>query len=420
MANDLQSDSISIIKNLIEELSKGNFDIDYEIAEDTQEIRTIISNINVIKDELKNAQLSTQIVDSMFKNSSDMLFITDDKYQITQINKSVEELLEQPNSHFHQIHLSEYLTFDKTTLEDVTEKLSQKTYCHQIDFNLKATESLLIPVVSSVFKIEKQHNEPQKILFVLKDNSHTKRISRLLELKSEELKAFIYAVSHQIKSPIASIQGLAVVGTREKPEDKDKIFDTINKLSGDLQRLMVDLIEFPQNGSLLFKVNKITVRGIAEKQLELLKKKFNDESKTLNITFNMPEDIEFYSDKNGIGRILEQLLDNAVRYQIHQSNIVNVVLSIQKLNTGIMIKVEDEGMGIPLDMKDKIFELFATVTPMVRGTGLGLYIVKNEVSRLGGQVTVENKPEKGTIFNVYLSDMKPYFKLINSDHFNSI
>ena len=114
------------------------------------------------------------------------------------------------------------------------------------------------------------------------------------------------------------------------------------------------------------------------------------------------EGIEFYSDPWRISEILRNLISNAIKYRRLENVLseINIKITIDNLRAEIIFS--DNGIGIGESNLSKIFEMFYRATEQSDGSGIGLYIVKNAVEKLGGQIYVASRVGQGTRFNIIL------------------
>src|SRR5687768_1529043 len=114
------------------------------------------------------------------------------------------------------------------------------------------------------------------------------------------------------------------------------------------------------------------------------------------------EGIDFYSDPWRISEILRNLISNAIKYR--KLNVPDAEINIKILVDHLRADISFADNGIGIDEKNlaKIFEMFYRATEQSDGSGIGLYIVKNAVEKLGGQISVASRPEQGTRFSIIL------------------
>jgi two-component system phosphate regulon sensor histidine kinase PhoR len=125
--------------------------------------------------------------------------------------------------------------------------------------------------------------------------------------------------------------------------------------------------------------------------------------KTISLRLSADSAAPIACDPNKLRQVLVNLVDNAVKYSPAGGD---VELSVQTGNGSCRIEVADNGLGIPPDERERIFEKFYRLDPQqsqgVGGSGLGLYICRELVERMDGQLVVESEPGKGSRFTIVL------------------
>ncbi|HEV8285146.1 MAG TPA: two-component regulator propeller domain-containing protein [Chitinophagaceae bacterium] len=241
----------------------------------------------------------------------------------------------------------------------------------------------------------------------------------------EQLKTkFFTNVSHEFRTPLSLIiSPLDKIIKNTPDEDQKKQLNLIHRNAKRLLNLVNQLLDF----------RKIEVQGLKlhrsigdiVKFAEDISYSFLDIAEKKKIQFSFSSNIdnlEIYFDKDKIEKILFNLLSNAFKYT-HDNGSVSVTLiytprSAGKEEATLAIEVQDNGIGIPADKHERIFErFFQTDVPesMVnQGTGIGLAITKEFVKLHNGIITVKSEPEKGTCFTVVLPARKIYEPVIRS------
>lgn len=207
-------------------------------------------------------------------------------------------------------------------------------------------------------------------------------------------------VAHEIKNPLTpmklSIQYL-LHAYRSKPDDIEPLMKRVsNTLIEQIDSLAQIADEF-SNFAQMPRANnqQILLNHLVESVYDLFK-----ESKGSEVTLKLPED-DFYvfADKNHVVRVLNNMIKNAVE-AIPDSRGGKIEVSLYKDNTTAVIKVEDNGVGIPDEMKEKVF--VPNFTTKNSGTGLGLAISKNIIESVNGKIYFETETNVGTQFYVEL------------------
>ncbi len=220
---------------------------------------------------------------------------------------------------------------------------------------------------------------------------------------SDQQKNFLLSVTHELKSPLASIKlYLQTILKRDLEAEQRQSF--ISKSLLDIERLD-DLVENMllatriENKSYSFPKEEINLTDLVEKIVARLQ--IHVCSKEALIT-DIDPNVFITGDKFALSSVISNLIENAVKYS---PNCVPIHVSLQRLSNGkVSFKVADMGIGIPDEEKPKIFDKFYRVgsedTRKTKGTGLGLFIVKQVLDHHQALIKVKNNAPKGTVFEV--------------------
>ncbi len=227
--------------------------------------------------------------------------------------------------------------------------------------------------------------------------TEVKKTEKRLKAINQELNTFIYKLSHDLRGPVASIKGLANLARTEIADpDGLNYIDLISKSVLRLDSILTDLLEIVR-----IKENAIYTENI---DLELLVTSIlqsispQEELRKMKYTVRVEPGLTFVSDKKIISAIIHNTIDNSIKYRDPAKDINIMDLIICSFHNGIRIIVDDNGVGIPYHIHEKIFDMFYRGHIESKGTGLGLYIVKNGVEKLGGTIHMESEPEIGAKF----------------------
>lgn len=217
---------------------------------------------------------------------------------------------------------------------------------------------------------------------------------------------FLLSVTHELKSPIASTKlQLQTLQKHELSREKQKeiITDAINDTER-LNNLVENILlaaKIENNIYILHKEECNLSNYITEGMNQTLRS-FNYKQ---NVVLSIEPDIYMNIDKTTFPSIVLNLLENAVKYSPAHSTIT---VGLKKQNQKIILSVQDEGTGIPEEVKGMIFNKFYRIgneeTRKTKGTGLGLYIVDYLVKQHGGTITVKNNSPKGSIFEIVFNE----------------
>jgi signal transduction histidine kinase/tetratricopeptide (TPR) repeat protein len=238
------------------------------------------------------------------------------------------------------------------------------------------------------------------IVIIGRTISHEKEI---LKLKSD----FVSSVSHEFKTPITSIKALTerlLDGTMKDPERMREYYSVISQEAENLSHLVGNILDFSkmEEGKKQYNIEETDFKGWLEQTvtdffIKVTRRKFKIH------TNNTEPSVQVKIDKNAMKLAVNNLLDNAIKFSSEYSEI-KVIL--EKQGEKILLKIKDDGIGIPKNEQLKIFEKFYrgknALQHSTTGTGLGLTIVKQIVEAHKGEVLVESEPGAGSTFNILL------------------
>ncbi len=226
---------------------------------------------------------------------------------------------------------------------------------------------------------------------------------KLLE-RNNELNTFIYKLSHDIRGPVASILGLLHLAGEELTNLTAlrylaMIRQRINRLDGVLRDLVetISVTErelVPETIRFAEIVDDVIAELDPEKELKMEFRK----------KFELRED--YLNDSRILRPVFHHLIGNAIRYRDPGKGNCFIEISVGKMNGGIGITVEDNGIGMPAAVKDRVFEMFYRGSLQSSGAGLGLYIVKVAVEKLGGKARMDSREGVGSKVSIFLPALK--------------
>lgn len=232
------------------------------------------------------------------------------------------------------------------------------------------------------------------------------------QIKVNRLKNdFIATVSHELKTPLASMRVLVETLIEKNYNDQntpDEYLRLICKENERLSRMIDNFLSFSrmERNKQAFDMSKISPVEIANTAVEAMQTKFNNNKVDFSVKISRPLGM-IYADKDAMVTVLVNLLDNAYKYT---NDGKRIALRVFETNGSIYFAVEDNGVGIPRRLHRKIFGRFyqvdRTLSRQAEGTGLGLAIVKFIVDAHNGKIDVESKPGKGSVFTVKLTAIK--------------
>lgn len=282
------------------------------------------------------------------------------------------------------------------------------------DFELECQVTTAKKNIKDVIIMGRRSNHPanadsQIIVGTIQDITDIKKVERALKINNSELKKsnmeldkFVYSVSHDLRAPLSSVLGIIQIA---EEETKDEVLlEQLNIMKGSIKKLdsfVQDILHYSRNSRQEIRHEIISFTDMLN-DISLNLKYMQGNNNPVDIKISVTENGTFESDKNRISIVLNNLISNAIRYSnpAEQNPYVHVTADIN--GHGAIIKVKDNGIGIKKELQGKVFDMFYRVSENSTGSGLGLYIAKEIVSKLNGEILIESEPGKGSEFTLHL------------------
>lgn len=237
---------------------------------------------------------------------------------------------------------------------------------------------------------------------ILIDVTESKKQMLELQRLNHELDQFIYHASHDLRSPLTTILGLVNLISLDEPTPLiAKYSELISERVHHLDGLLKDLVSITYNN----KTNLHPERINFDAEIRTILKEFQHQYNHVQAFLSLEGKHEFTTDAVRFRTIVRNLISNALKYHNPHVSSPFLKICIQNKEEHALISVEDNGIGIEDEHIYKIFGMFFRATEKSKGTGLGLYIVKSMIDKLGGQIYVSSTHEKGTTFSVELPQL---------------
>lgn len=242
-----------------------------------------------------------------------------------------------------------------------------------------------------------------KYVFIRFDITDRKEIQEKLEVKNFELDSFAYHTSHDLRAPLASILGLT--GLISSEDDIPRIREMNGMIEQSVTKqddFIKSILNYSKNENLKPSIRKIYFDDILRSVQKELSNMPNADR--VKIVSKIKGDKFFHSDSLRIMIIFKNLVSNALKYCDTTKKTSELNININKKVDETVIVFKDNGVGIKDKYLDKIFNMFYRANESSDGSGLGLYIVKETVEKLGGRIEISSEYLVGTQFTITIEN----------------
>lgn len=256
-------------------------------------------------------------------------------------------------------------------------------------FALVFVVCLLVVLLSWLYRIVRHNKALHKELIAAKERAE----------ESDRLKtAFLANMGHEIRTPLNSIVGFSMLLCEEPfpAESKNEYCDMIRKNCDMLLRLINDILDIScmEAGKLQFRYRQEDVLSLCRQAMMTV-----EHLKRGNVEIRFePDEVnaDIYTDPQRLLQILINLMTNAIKFTDNGS--ITLAYKVEKITNRVLFSVTDTGIGIPVEMHDRVFNRFEKLNNYKQGTGLGLAICKQISLHLGGDIRIDSTYTKGTRF----------------------
>jgi len=344
----------------------------------------------------KNETLFTQL----FQNLPMAVVMLDDRGRVTEVNRGFEAMFGYGINDLRGRNLNDYIVPEDLQSEGID--LNNLIVSHQvvsIESVRRHRSGKLVNVLLCGVPVV-QDNEAIAIYGVYVDITDRKKVEEELKIRNAELDNFVYKVSHDLRAPLSSILGL--VNLTRFQENQDNPRDYIELIGEKIQALdnfIGDVLSHSKNLKMDVEISRVDLERVIQQTFVDLSYLSGADRVRRSIRIT---GIDFYSDPWRIAEIFRNLISNAIKYRRPDSDDSEIVIKINVDHLCADITFADNGIGIKDASLNRIFEMFYRATEQAEGSGIGLYIVKNAVEKLGGEVRVASRPGEGTRFHMLL------------------
>lgn len=410
-------------------------------VEITYDVTEAIMNRDKIKLQKDQLFKQYQQFETVVENMSDALFIIYPDYNVISLNheahaikhlfydfqykQNIRRNIKYYDSEGNEIKFSELPVFKILEGEQykafrTTVKTHEDT--HHLSISGRPVYDNNKNIYFCIVCIRDDTNQVKHDNYILKVEKEKKEyLERVIALKDD----FLTLVSHEFKTPLTvigtAIQAMELFCGSELSDKAKRYISTIKQNSMRQLRLVSNLLDITRGTADQIRLHKRNIDIVSVTRMITDSVKIYAAQKNLQISFDTEvENKILYIDDEKYERVLLNILSNAIKFTPKGKSIqVRLTLESGYVN----ISVTDEGVGIPKDKLDVIFERFGQVdnslSRQAEGSGIGLFLVKMFVERMGGNISVSSKPYEGATFVVRLPDSKTE-SFTNEDEYGEV
>lgn len=229
------------------------------------------------------------------------------------------------------------------------------------------------------------------------------QVTKELQDRNAELEQFVYTASHDLKSPLISIQGFAGFLKQDIENDRhDRLHEFVQRIQDGTLRMRAcidDVLQLCKAGWSQSDLVRIDPFHTLLDLVAQMSNQIDEAGAEVTVSEDMPQ---IMYDETGFHQVFENLIANAIKYGRHAEGQLRITVGAEQTADGLHLYVQDNGPGIDPAYQEKIFGLFQRLQAGGDGTGVGLAIVKRVVESHGGKVWVESAPGRGARFVVLI------------------
>ena len=401
---------LQILRDGVKRISSKEFGVKIESKDVSEEVQELFNAFNDMSNKLhlyeesniEQLTLEKNKLQAVLMSIANGVVVCDNNDVVTMLNEHAKQLLELEDNQLLNMNIKSYVDSDGnfcfSDKIDEYKKLSiEERTSKPVIFNIKLDDKTLKSIISPMFS---QNHDYLGYIIVLIDIT---KEAEMDIMKSQ----FISNVSHELRTPVTVLRSyidtLYDMGDDFDYESQKEFIGTLHTEIVRLQNMVNDILDFSRLDSNA-KIEK------SENDLSQLVDYCTNEIQTLlkehNLKINIEKDDNIplvNCNYNSIARALTNYLSNAIKYAPVDSTIT---VKLYRENDDVVITVRDDGIGIAPEFQKKVFERFYRVenkTHSVKGTGLGLHLVKTTIEKHHhGHVFVKSVPEHGSTFGFTL------------------
>ncbi|MEP2771769.1 MAG: PAS domain-containing sensor histidine kinase [Fulvivirga sp.] len=354
-------------------------------------------DLYAVLDFVKGNGVSTEnMFKALVEKSNDIILITGKDFVIKYVTGSVEKLLGIAPENALGKSLFEFIEVSKAkSIKNFAQCTDHKEdKFSEVSLRSVNGDNRYFDVTISNLLDNQRVNG---LVINLHDITARKHTEEKLLKANNELDQFIYKTSHDLRAPLLTALGLVELAQKDPEKDKHDYLNMIKQSLQNLDNFIEDINSFYRNEKLAVRNERIDFDKIIKGEIENLR---SANGTDIDINYNITRVAELISDSIRLKTVMTNVLSNAIKYSDPNKETSYVNVDVQITPDTCQVVVEDNGIGIREEYLKSIFDIFYRADENAKGSGLGLYIVKDTVDKLNGQIEVHSDYGKGTAFTI--------------------
>jgi PAS domain S-box-containing protein len=376
---------------------------------DNEGIMLIARDISVMKHSLEVIQRQSAYLQQLFDASPLAMAMVGVDGRTMDVNAAFEKIFGYSRLEVINNILGDFIIPDdkKNETREFWEN-AEKPKSVQFETYRKRRDGELIDVCISMYPI-RISGKIHGVYSIYEDITPRKEYEKDLRYKNDELvkintelDKFVYSISHDIRSPLMSTLGVLNMAEAESLNEAEyKMYLGLIRQNIDrLDTFTTASIKYYKNTRERIIPEMVDLREVLYECVETLR--FQDEARDMDFFLDIDENTQLLSDRNKLQIIFSNLISNAIKYRRNGEEKSYLRISCNIKHDIAWLVFEDNGEGIPENKLGDIFTMFSRFSQRSSGSGLGLYIVKEVIDRLNGEISFASDFGKGTTISIQI------------------
>jgi PAS domain S-box-containing protein len=380
----------------------------------TQGILIIARDISDLKKNLDEIQRQSALMQQLFDASPLAMVMVDLKGDVLRANPAFEKIFQYTEEEILGKRMGAFI-IPEDLQEETRDYWEQSSRPRVLEYETKRKRKNgeVFDVHTHIFLIS-LNGQLFGVYSIYEDITERKNAENLLKKQNEELvkvnkelDKFVYSISHDIRAPLMSIKGILNLAGSEPVNAEDYVL-YLHMIRQNINRLddfTSSTIRYFKNAREEIQAGYIDFGFLINEVIETLR--YQPGAADIEFKTAVEESNPFVSDMDKLRIILNNLISNAIKYRklSPAKPVISILVKIRDHTAEIIIS--DNGEGIPQDKLDKAFTMFSRFSERSTGSGLGLYIVKEMVEKLCGEITLNSVLGEGTAFTIIIPEYNP-------------